>query len=64
MANDVQTKPDTKTKPKPAVQTRPRVEKLPPYNIVLLDDNDHTYAYVIEMMRSGPHTRDSYTRLI
>jgi len=29
---------------------RPRVEKLPPYNVVLLDDDHHTYAYVIEML--------------
>jgi ATP-dependent Clp protease adaptor protein ClpS len=30
--------------------TRPRVDKLPPYNVVLLDDDDHSYAYVIEML--------------
>lgn len=52
MANEVQTKPQKKSKQKPAVKTTPRVEKLPPYNVVLLDDNEHTYAYVIEMMRS------------
>lgn len=23
----------------------------PPYHVVLLDDNDHTYEYVIEMLR-------------
>lgn len=28
--------------------TRPR--KLPPYNVVLLDDDEHTYGYVIEML--------------
>jgi ATP-dependent Clp protease adaptor protein ClpS len=28
---------------------RSRPRKLPPYNVVLLDDDDHTYAYVIEM---------------
>ena len=26
--------------------------KLPPYHVVLLDDNDHTYEYVIDMLRS------------
>jgi ATP-dependent Clp protease adaptor protein ClpS len=25
-------------------------EKVPLYNVVLLDDNDHTYEYVIEML--------------
>jgi ATP-dependent Clp protease adaptor protein ClpS len=41
-----------KTAPKAATTTaaRPRVEKLPPYNVVLLDDDDHSYAYVIEML--------------
>lgn len=26
--------------------------KLPPWNVVLLDDDDHTYAYVIEMLHN------------
>lgn len=42
------------TKPKRAKKTAPRrkpkTRKLPPYNVVLLDDNDHTYDYVIEML--------------
>lgn len=29
---------------------RPR--KQPPYNVILLDDDDHTYEYVIEMLAS------------
>jgi ATP-dependent Clp protease adaptor protein ClpS len=29
---------------------RPRQDRLPPYNVVLLNDDDHTYAYVIEML--------------
>ena len=33
---------------KPAV--RPRVDSLPPYNVVLLNDDDHTFEYVIEML--------------
>ena len=28
---------------------RPRI--LPPYHVLLLDDDDHTYAYVIKMLR-------------
>jgi ATP-dependent Clp protease adaptor protein ClpS len=41
-----------KPAPKAAAKAaaRPRVEKLPPYNVVLLDDDHHTYAYVIEML--------------
>jgi ATP-dependent Clp protease adaptor protein ClpS len=31
-----------------AAQTKPKT--LPPYNVVLLDDDDHSYAYVIEML--------------
>lgn len=31
------------------VEAKPRLA--PRYNVVLLDDNDHTYDYVIEMLR-------------
>jgi ATP-dependent Clp protease adaptor protein ClpS len=27
------------------------VKRQPPYNVVLLDDDDHTYAYVIRMLK-------------
>lgn len=37
-----------KTKAKPS--TRPKPKQLPPYNVVLLDDDDHSYEYVIEML--------------
>lgn len=36
-------------KPKNAPKKKPR--QLPPFNVVLLDDNDHSYEYVIEMLR-------------
>lgn len=37
-------------KPKRAPKRKPRSRKLPPFNVVLLDDNDHTVDYVIEML--------------
>jgi ATP-dependent Clp protease adaptor protein ClpS len=40
---------DRKRETTPA-KTEP--QKLPPYNVVLLDDDDHTYEYVIEMLTS------------
>jgi ATP-dependent Clp protease adaptor protein ClpS len=41
-----------KASPQAKPATRPRVEQLPPYHVVLLDDNDHTYEYVIDMLQS------------
>ncbi len=41
----------------PTVTARPEVEKeqreqqIPLYNVVLLDDDEHTYDYVIEMLQ-------------
>ena len=32
------------------VATRERTIRLPPYHVVLLDDDEHTYEYVIEML--------------
>jgi len=40
----------------PDLDKRPR--RLPPYNVVLLDDDDHTYEYVVGMLRKlFGHTR-------
>ena len=39
-----------KVKPRPKGKKLPRVEKLPPYNVVLMNDDDHSYEYVIEML--------------
>ena len=39
-----------KEKAKPA--KRQQTKQLPPYNVVLLDDDDHTYEYVIEMLKA------------
>ncbi|MDP9173415.1 MAG: ATP-dependent Clp protease adaptor ClpS [Planctomycetota bacterium] len=42
-------KPADKTKQsKPEKKRKPG--RLPPYNVVLLNDNDHSFAYVIEML--------------
>ncbi len=35
---------------KPDVVTDEQVKLLPPYHVVLLNDDDHTYQYVIEML--------------
>ncbi len=32
-------------------QARPKPRKQPPYNVILVDDDDHTYEYVIGMLR-------------
>jgi ATP-dependent Clp protease adaptor protein ClpS len=35
----------------PDEKTEQRTEGLPPYNVVLLDDDDHSYEYVILMLK-------------
>jgi ATP-dependent Clp protease adaptor protein ClpS len=35
---------------KPQAKPSHKTDRLPPYNVVLLDDDHHTYAYVIEML--------------
>ncbi|MBA2344357.1 MAG: ATP-dependent Clp protease adaptor ClpS [Rubrobacter sp.] len=40
---------DTVTAPRE--KTGRKTENLPPYNVVLLDDDDHSYEYVIFMLR-------------
>ncbi|HET6886231.1 MAG TPA: ATP-dependent Clp protease adaptor ClpS [Rubrobacteraceae bacterium] len=34
----------------PREETEQRTRELPPYNVVLLDDDDHSYEYVIFML--------------
>lgn len=38
------------TRTQPDTSARPR--RQPPYHVILLDDDDHTYEYVIRMLRS------------
>jgi ATP-dependent Clp protease adaptor protein ClpS len=40
-----------KTTVSPETQTIDREQLVPLYRVVLLDDNDHTYDYVIEMLQ-------------
>jgi ATP-dependent Clp protease adaptor protein ClpS len=39
------------TQPKPAERKHEKVQKLPPFNVILLNDDDHSYEYVITMLR-------------
>ncbi len=41
----------TDTIARPVEKEEQKTEKLPPYNVVLLDDNDHSYEYVILMLK-------------
>src|SRR4028118_1520534 len=41
----------TETVARPTEKQERRTEGLPPYNVILLDDNDHSYEYVILMLK-------------
>ena len=41
----------TGTIARPVEKLEQKTEKLPPYNVVLLDDDDHSYEYVILMLK-------------
>jgi ATP-dependent Clp protease adaptor protein ClpS len=36
----------------PREKTEEKTESLPPYNVILLDDDDHSYEYVIFMLKT------------
>ena len=38
--------------PETDVETEQRTKRQPPYHVVLLNDDDHTYEYVIEMLKA------------
>jgi ATP-dependent Clp protease adaptor protein ClpS len=42
----------TETVPRHREETKRRTEGLPPYNVVLLDDEEHSYEYVILMLKA------------
>lgn len=50
----------TQTKSRPAPG---KPKSLPPFHVVLLDDDDHSYEYVVEMLRTlfGYPTEKGYT---
>jgi len=44
------TKTEEKTRSDTTTDKKPKPKILPPYNVILLNDNDHTPEYVIEML--------------
>src|SRR6202049_4298684 len=42
---------DTITRPVTRPRTEEQTKRQPPYNVVLLNDDDHTYEYVITMLQ-------------
>jgi len=43
---------ETLTLPRTHVEEEEKVKRQPPYNVILLNDDDHTYQYVIAMLQS------------
>jgi ATP-dependent Clp protease adaptor protein ClpS len=41
----------TSTIARPQEKEEQKTEGLPPYNVILLDDDDHSYEYVIHMLK-------------
>ena len=41
----------TSTTTRPEEMKEHKTKGLPPYNVILLDDNDHSYEYVIHMLK-------------
>ncbi len=44
--------PSKKTRTVPEVEEKNHTKRQPPYHVILLNDDDHTYEYVIEMLMS------------
>jgi ATP-dependent Clp protease adaptor protein ClpS len=40
----------TKTAPKDKTQNTTRTRRQPPYNVIILNDEEHTFEYVIELL--------------
>ena len=41
----------TTTLPETDVEQEQQTKRQPPYHVILLNDDDHTYEYVIEMLK-------------
>ncbi|HVF00468.1 MAG TPA: ATP-dependent Clp protease adaptor ClpS [Rubrobacteraceae bacterium] len=41
----------TSTTTRPAEEKKQKTEGMPPYNVVLLDDDEHSFEYVIYMLK-------------
>ncbi|CAA9446344.1 MAG: ATP-dependent Clp protease adaptor protein ClpS [uncultured Rubrobacteraceae bacterium] len=41
----------TSTTTRPAQEKKQKTEGMPPYNVVLLDDDEHSFEYVIYMLK-------------
>jgi len=42
----------TSTTTRPKEKEKQKTQRLPPYNVVLLDDDDHSFEYVILMLKT------------
>jgi ATP-dependent Clp protease adaptor protein ClpS len=51
MPNSADSPSATAQLPRPKPAAREKHKPLPPFHVVLLDDDDHTYEYVVAMMR-------------
>ena len=43
---------ETLTLPRKHVEEEEKVKRQPPYNVILINDDDHTYEYVIAMLQT------------
>jgi ATP-dependent Clp protease adaptor protein ClpS len=52
MSNNATTDAPVKQDQKSVKPSKPKPKMLPPFHVVLLNDDDHSYEYVIEMLRA------------
>lgn len=50
----------------PSANSANSVQRQPPYHVILLDDDDHTYEYVIDMLQQlfGMTLQDAYLKAV